>query len=151
MSRKRAVIFISGGGSNMAALIEAAREPGFPAEVVLVVSNRPEAGGLARAGAAGMETALLDHRGFATRAAFDAALDEILTSRRIELVCLAGFMRILTDPFVEKWAGRMINIHPSLLPAYKGLHTHARALAAGDREHGCTVLQSWAQHRGRMH
>jgi phosphoribosylglycinamide formyltransferase-1 len=139
MSRKRVAILISGRGSNMAALIEAAREPGYPAEIALVVSNRPAAAGLEHARARGIETAVVDHKAFASREAFDAALQARLTAARIEIVCLAGFMRLLTTPFVETWRGRMLNVHPSLLPAFKGLDTHARALAAGASEHGCTV------------
>ena len=139
MRKKRVAILISGRGSNMVSLIEAASAPGFPAEIALVLSNRPEAGGLARAQAAGIPTCVLDHTGFADRASFDAALQAALTGADIDLVVLAGFMRILTPGFVEAWAGRMINIHPSLLPLFRGTHTHAQALAAGVRLHGCTV------------
>ena len=123
----------------MASLIEAAQDPAYPAEIVLVVSNRPKAGGLERARAAGVATAVVDHKGHPDRASFDAALDATLRQHGIEIVCLAGFMRILTPGFVESWAGRMLNIHPSLLPAFKGTDTHARALAAGVSKHGCTV------------
>ncbi len=137
--RKRAAILISGRGSNMAALIDAARRYGFPAEISLVLSNRPDAGGLAFAAANGIATAIVDHKAFESRDAFDAAIGKILESTRIEIICLAGFMRVLTDPFVQKWNGRIINIHPSLLPEFKGLDTHARALAAGAKVHGCTV------------
>lgn len=137
--RRRVAILISGRGSNMAALVEAAREAGYPAEIVLVVSNRPDAAGLAFAAASGIATAVVDHKQFASREAFDAALQEALERARIEIVCLAGFMRLLTTPFVGKWRGRMLNIHPSLLPEFKGLDTHARALAAGVKMHGCTV------------
>lgn len=137
--RRRVAILISGRGSNMAALVEAAREAGYPAEIVLVVSNRPDAAGLAFAAASGIATAVVDHKQFASREAFDAALQETLERARIEIVCLAGFMRLLTTPFVGKWRGRMLNIHPSLLPEFKGLDTHARALAAGVKMHGCTV------------
>ena len=137
--RRRVAILISGRGSNMASLIEAARASDYPATIALVISNRPGAGGLARAAEAGIETLTIDHRGFADRATFDAALDDALRARGIDVVCLAGFMRILTDAFVAGWAGRMLNIHPSLLPAFKGLHPHAQALAAGVRIHGCTV------------
>ena len=137
--RRRVAILISGRGSNMASLIEAARASDYPATIALVISNRPGAGGLARAAKAGIETLTIDHRGFADRATFDAALDGALRARGIDVVCLAGFMRILTDAFVAGWAGRMLNIHPSLLPAFKGLHPHAQALAAGVRIHGCTV------------
>jgi phosphoribosylglycinamide formyltransferase-1 len=137
--RRRVAVLISGRGSNMASLIEAAQDPAYPAEIVLVVSNRPDAGGLERARAAGIATAVVDHKGHPDRASFDAALDATLREHDIEIVCLAGFMRILTPGFVESWAGRMLNIHPSLLPAFKGTDTHARALAAGVAKHGCTV------------
>jgi phosphoribosylglycinamide formyltransferase-1 len=133
-------ILISGGGSNMAALIAAAKEPGFPADIRLVLSNNADAGGLTKAVAAGIATAILDHRPFGKdREAFEREIDARLRAEQIELICLAGFMRVLTPWFVKRWEGRMLNIHPSLLPAYKGLHTHARALADGAREHGCTV------------
>ena len=140
MARKRVAILISGRGTNMAALIEAARDTSYPAEIVLVVSNEPAAEGLARATAAGITTTVVDHRAFGKdRAAFERALHAALTSRHIELVCLAGFMRLLTSWFVQQWQGRLINIHPALLPAFKGLDTHARALAAGVKQHGTTV------------
>jgi formyltetrahydrofolate-dependent phosphoribosylglycinamide formyltransferase len=137
--RKRTAILISGRGSNMTALIEAAEKPDYPAEIVGVFSNNPNAAGLDFARAHGVPTAVIDHRNFADRAAFDAALDQVLEGWRAEIVCLAGFLRLLTTPFVEKWQGRMINIHPSLLPAYKGLRTHERALADGATVHGATV------------
>ena len=137
--RRRVAILISGRGSNMTALIEAAQVKDYPAEIALVVSNRPDAAGLEFASKNGIATAIVDHKSFANREAFDAALQEQLERSRIEIVCLAGFMRMLTTTFVEKWRGRMINIHPSLLPELKGLHTHARALAAGMKIHGCTV------------
>ena len=137
--KPRVAILISGRGSNMASLIEAAREPNYPAAIALVVSNRPEAAGLARAAQAGVATAVLDHTLFPTREAFDAALTHELEARSIELVCLAGFMRILTQGFVERWAGRLLNIHPSLLPAFKGLRPHRQALQARATVHGCTV------------
>ena len=140
MARKRVAILISGRGSNMAALLEAARDASYPAEIVLVVSNEPAAEGLARATAAGIATAVVDHRPFGKdRAAFERALHEMLVANNIELVCLAGFMRLLTSWFVQQWQGRLINIHPALLPAFKGLDTHARALAAGVKQHGATV------------
>ena len=139
MPRRRVAILISGRGSNMAALIEAARAKDYPAEIVLVVSNRPDAAGLEFAARHGIATFIVDHKQFANREAFDATLQETLERARIEIVCLAGFMRMLTTPFVEQWRGRMLNIHPSLLPEFKGLDTHARALAAGVKEHGCTV------------
>ena len=135
----RIAILISGRGSNMAALIEAAREPAYPVEIVAVISNRPDAAGLERARAAGLHAEVVDHKAYAGREAFDAALEARLLAHGVELVVLAGFLRLMTAPFVERWAGRMINIHPALLPAFPGLHTHERALAAGVRVHGCTV------------
>ena len=139
LARKRTAIFISGSGSNMLALEQAARVPDFPAEVVLVLSNRPEAAGLEKARARGIAVAAVDHKIHAGRGDFEAVVQRLLHLHRVELICLAGFMRLLTPGFVATWQGRMINIHPSLLPAYKGLHTHARALADGISEHGCTV------------
>jgi phosphoribosylglycinamide formyltransferase-1 len=140
MSRKRVAILISGRGSNMAALIEAARQPDYPAEIVLVVSNRPDAGGLTTARAAGIETAVVDHTIYGKdRAAFESDLQRTLAQHGIAIVCLAGFMRILTAEFVTQWQGRMLNIHPALLPSFKGLDTHARALEAGVKIHGATV------------
>ena len=133
-------VLISGRGSNLQSLIDACRDPDFPARIVLVISNVPDAGGLARAAAAGIETRTIDHRQFGRdRAAFESALLETLAAYPVDLICLAGFMRILTDRMVEPWLGRMVNIHPSLLPLYKGLDTHARALADGVPEAGCTV------------
>ena len=137
--RVRVAVLISGRGSNMQSLIGAARAPDFPAEIALVLANRPEAAGLGLAAAAGVPARALDHRAFPDRAAFDAGLDAALRAAEIDLVCLAGFMRILTDGFVEAWSGRMINIHPSLLPLFRGTGTHAQALAAGVRVHGCSV------------
>nr|WP_082613719.1 phosphoribosylglycinamide formyltransferase [Bosea sp. Root483D1] len=138
--RVRTAILISGRGSNMVALIEAARAADFPAEIVLVAANLPDAGGLERAAASGIATAAVDHRPFGKdREAFERALDEVLQAHRIELIVLAGFMRVLTPWFVTRWQGRLINIHPSLLPDFRGTHTHARALEAGVAEHGCTV------------
>ncbi|CAO4165433.1 phosphoribosylglycinamide formyltransferase [Methylorubrum populi] len=139
VAKKRVAILISGRGSNMVSLIEAAQAPDYPAEIVLVLSNRPDAAGLARAQAAGIPARAVDHKAFPDRARFDAALQAELDAAGIELIVLAGFMRILTDAFVEAWSGRMINIHPSLLPLFKGTHTHERALEAGMRLHGCTV------------
>ncbi|MGH6960147.1 MAG: phosphoribosylglycinamide formyltransferase, partial [Dongiaceae bacterium] len=139
MARLTIAILISGRGSNMQALIDACRGGDAPADVALVLSNRPHAPGLARAAAAGIATAVVDHRDYRDRASFDAEIDRRLRESRIDLVCLAGFMRLLTDGFVESWRDRMINIHPSLLPAFPGLHTHERALAAGVKVHGCTV------------
>jgi phosphoribosylglycinamide formyltransferase 1 len=137
--RARTAILISGRGSNMAALIEAARAPKFPAEIALVVSDKSGAGGLAIAKRAGIATAVIDPKIYAGRDEFDASMQAMLDIHRIELVCLAGFMRILGGPFVNRWRGRILNIHPSLLPAYRGLRTHERALAEGVSEHGCTV------------
>ncbi len=140
MSRKRVAVLISGRGSNMAALIEAAKANDYPAEIVLVVSNRPDASGLATARAAGIATEVVDHTAYGKdRAAFERTLQAVLEKHRIELVCLAGFMRILTPWLVGQWRNRMLNIHPALLPAFKGLGTHKRALAAGAKVHGATV------------
>ncbi|TXM68908.1 phosphoribosylglycinamide formyltransferase [Methylobacterium sp. WL103] len=137
--KTRVAILISGRGSNMVSLIEAAKAPGYPAEIVLVLSNRPDAAGLAHARSVGIPAHAIDHRAFPDRATFDAALDAELRAAGVELVCLAGFMRVFSAGFVEAWAGRIINIHPSLLPLFKGTHTHAQALSAGVRLHGCTV------------
>lgn len=137
--RKRTAILISGRGSNMAALIAAARAPDFPAEIVLVLSNKPDAAGLARAKGAGIAVAAVDHKIYAGRGEFEASMQALLDIHRVELICLAGFMRVLSAPFVTRWRGRMLNIHPSLLPAFRGLDTHRRALAAGVKIHGCTV------------
>lgn len=124
----------------MEALINACAQPDYPAEIAVVISNRPDAPGLAKARAAGLKTAVVDHKQYQGRPAFEAALQEtILSYAPVDLVCLAGFMRILTADFVNQWTARMINIHPSLLPDYKGLDTHARALADGRAEAGCTV------------
>jgi phosphoribosylglycinamide formyltransferase 1 len=139
MGRVRVGVLISGRGSNMAALVEAAKAPGFPAEIALVLANKPDAGGLAFAAANAIACETIDHRRFAERSAFDAELDACLRRHRIEFVCLAGFMRLLTPGFVAAWQDRLINIHPSLLPAYPGLDTHKRALADGVRLVGCTV------------
>jgi phosphoribosylglycinamide formyltransferase 1 len=140
MSKKRVAILISGRGSNMMSLIEAARATDYPAEIVLVVSNRPQAPGLDRARDAGIVTAVVDHARFGhDREAFERTLDETLRAKRIDLVCLAGFMRLLTPWFVGRWSGRLLNIHPALLPQFKGLHTHRRALEAGVSQHGATV------------
>jgi phosphoribosylglycinamide formyltransferase 1 len=139
-AKKRVAVLISGRGSNMAALIEAATVDNYPAAIALVVSNRPDALGLLRAREAGIETAIVDHRQFGEdRAAFEQALDTQLRNHRIDLVCLAGFMRLFTPAFVRLWNGRMLNIHPALLPQFKGLHTHRRALEAGVNRHGATV------------
>jgi phosphoribosylglycinamide formyltransferase 1 len=138
-ARRRTAILISGRGSNMAALISAARAPDFPAEIALVLSNRSDAGGLLLAKQAGVATAAVDHKIYAGRGEFEGSMQAVLDIHRIDLICLAGFMRILSAPFVVRWQGRMINIHPSLLPAFRGLHTHARAIEAGAKLHGCTV------------
>ena len=139
MTRRRVAILISGRGSNMVSLIEAARAPDFPAEIALVLSNRPDAAGLEHAKAAGIATAVVDHKAHPTREDFEQAMEAELKAHDIAFICLAGFMRVLTDGFVERWAGRMINIHPSLLPLYRGTQTHRRALADGVLVHGCTV------------
>jgi phosphoribosylglycinamide formyltransferase-1 len=140
MSRKRVGILISGRGSNMAALIEAANDKNYPAEIALVLSNRPDAAGLALAHAAGIATEVIDHTVFGKdRAVFDGTMQVVLEGHGIDIVCLAGFMRLLTPAFVAQWPERMLNIHPSLLPAFKGLDTHKRALEAGAKVHGATV------------
>lgn len=139
-ARRRTAVLISGRGSNMVALAQAAQAPDFPAEVALVLSNRPDAGGLERAQAMGIATAVVDHREFnRDREAFERAMDEVLRVEQIELIALAGFMRIMTPWFVRRWEGRLVNIHPSLLPLFKGTHTHRQALDAGVAEHGCSV------------
>lgn len=137
--RRRVGILISGRGSNMMSLVAASRAADYPAEVVCVVSNRPQAAGLAWAREQGIAAHAVDHKAYATREAFEEAVQAVLEREGVELVALAGFMRIMTGGFVGRWAGRMINIHPSLLPLYPGLHTHARALADGVRIAGCTV------------
>lgn len=137
--KKRVAILISGRGSNMVSLIDAARAPDYPAEIVLVVSNRPDAAGLERARAAGIPAITIDHKQFATRMAFEAKLHQALLDHRIDLVCNAGFMRMLTGGFVDRWRDRQLNIHPSLLPSFPGLDTHERALNEGVKVHGCTV------------
>jgi formyltetrahydrofolate-dependent phosphoribosylglycinamide formyltransferase len=140
MSKTRVAILISGRGSNMEALIRAAQAPDYPAEIVLVLSNKPDAPGLEIARALGVTAEAVPAKPFGKdREAHERALDAKLVEAGAEIVCLAGYMRILTPYLVGRWAGRMLNIHPSLLPAYPGLDTHARALAAGDRRHGCTV------------
>ncbi len=139
-AKRRAAILISGRGSNMAALIAAAQAPDYPAEIALVLSNRPDAKGIAMARSAGLATAIVDHTQFGKdREAFEQALQRELEARRIDIVCLAGFMRLLTPWLVSRWQGRMLNVHPALLPAFKGVDTHARALAAGVKIHGATV------------
>jgi phosphoribosylglycinamide formyltransferase-1 len=139
MTRRRIAILISGRGSNMVSLMEAARAPDYPAQIALVLSNRPDAEGLDRARDAGIEALAVDHKAYSTRESFEQALDEALLARDIEFICLAGFMRVLTNWFVERWAGRMVNIHPSLLPLFRGTQTHRRALEEGVLVHGCTV------------
>jgi phosphoribosylglycinamide formyltransferase-1 len=132
-------VLISGRGSNLKSLLDACAAPGFPAEIVTVISNRPGAGGLDHARAAGVAAQTIDHKGFDGREAFEAAVTAALEAAGVELLCLAGFMRVVSAGFVRHWQGRMINIHPSLLPLFPGLDTHARALEAGVRLHGCSV------------
>lgn len=138
-SRKRVAILISGRGSNMSALIEAARAPDYPAEIVGVFSNNPDATGLQIAAGDNIPTAWRWHKDFPSRTGFELALSDVLRLWRPDYIALAGFMRLLTPEFTKKWEGRMINIHPSLLPLHKGLHTHEQALRDGVKEHGCTV------------
>lgn len=137
--RRKAAVLISGRGSNLAALIDAARAPDYPADIVCVISDNPAAGGLAHARAAGIEAAVVDRKAFRTKAEFEAALHGSLEQAGADIVCFAGFMRLLSADFVEAWRDRLLNIHPSLLPLFPGLDTHARALAAGVRLHGATV------------
>jgi phosphoribosylglycinamide formyltransferase-1 len=138
--KRRTAVLISGRGSNMAALIAAARDPAFPARIDLVLSSRRDAAGLTTARLAGIRVEAIDHRDFGRdRAAHETAIDAVLRSADVEIVCLAGYTRLLTPVLVEAWRGRMLNIHPSLLPSFPGLHTHARALEAGVKLHGCTV------------
>ena len=139
MIKKRVGVLISGRGSNMRALVEASSQNDYPAEIVFVGSNYPEAAGLAFAHKHGIPTAVVDHRNFASREAFDGALHLELTRHNLDIICCAGFMRIMTSVLIKPWSGRMLNIHPSLLPHYKGLHTHARALADGATRHGASV------------
>lgn len=139
MARRRTAILISGRGTNMTALIAASMEPDYPAEISLVLSNRPEAPGLKRASDMGLATDVVDHKAFDTKPDFEAALTARLEAAGTDLICLAGFMRLVSEEFVDRWHDRLINIHPSLLPAFTGLNTHARALDAGVKLHGCTV------------
>jgi len=139
MRRLNMAVLISGNGSNLQALLDAAAAPDYPARIVLVMSNNEEAFGLKRAEDAGVPTAMIDHRHYADRESFDRMVDAALRTHEIELVALAGFMRILSSWFVHEWQGRLINIHPSLLPKFKGLNTHQRALDADERQHGATV------------
>jgi phosphoribosylglycinamide formyltransferase-1 len=133
-------VLISGRGSNLAALVQATRDPAYPAEIAVVISNRPDAPGLDLARQAGIPALAIDHRPFrGDREAHERAIDAALRAHGVDLVCLAGYMRLMTPWLVGAWRGRMLNIHPSLLPAFPGLHTHARALAAGATRHGCTV------------
>ncbi|MFZ3328426.1 MAG: phosphoribosylglycinamide formyltransferase [Methylocella sp.] len=137
--RKRTAILISGRGSNMRALVERARDPSYPAEIALVLSSRPDAAGLTFAKENGVACAVVDHKIYAGREEFERSMQVLLELHRIELICLAGFMRILTPWFIGQWPERLLNIHPALLPAYRGLNTHERALADGVKIHGCTV------------
>ena len=139
MQKKRVGVLISGRGSNMRALVEANRAPDYPAQIVCVASNIADAGGLDYARAQGIATIVMPHKQFASREAFDAALNAELQKHNLDLICCAGFMRIMTPVLITPWAGRMLNIHPSLLPLYKGLHTHERALADGAKVHGASV------------
>ena len=141
----RLVVLISGTGRNLQALIDAAERDDLHARIVLVISNRPGVQGLARAEAAGIATQTIDHRDYPTREAFDQVLGDAIAAVEPDIVALAGFMRILTAEFIRRFEGRMLNIHPSLLPKYKGLKTHARALEAGDSEHGCSVHEVTAR------
>jgi phosphoribosylglycinamide formyltransferase-1 len=142
---KRVAILISGGGSNMVALVKS-MQCDHPGRAVLVLSNNPQAGGLAKAQQLNVPTLAIDHKPYGKdRAGFEAALHSALVKAQPDIICLAGFMRILTPAFIAKWEGRMLNIHPSLLPKYKGLHTHVRALEAGDTEHGCSVHEVTAE------
>ncbi|MCR6632936.1 MAG: phosphoribosylglycinamide formyltransferase [Magnetospirillum sp.] len=139
MHEEKVGVLVSGRGSNLQALLDAAADPAFPAEIALVISNISGAYALERAAKAGVPTEIIPHKQYASRKEFDAAVDRALRAAGVEIVCLAGFMRLLTTGFVEGWNGRMLNIHPSLLPSFKGLHTHERALEAGVKLHGCTV------------
>lgn len=139
MSRKRVVIFISGGGSNMEALIRAAQTPDFPAEIVSVFSDKPDAGGLAKAQAAGIATQVFTRKDYASKDAHEDAILEALAALNPDIICLAGYMRLLSGKFIAPYEGRILNIHPSLLPLFPGLHTHQRALDAGMKLAGCTV------------
>jgi len=138
-SKKQVAVLISGSGSNLQALIDAAQSSDYPAEIVLVISNRPDAYGLERAAKAGIKNVVIDHKNYPSRTEFEATLHDELSKQAVDIVCLAGFMRILNAEFVEKWQEKMINIHPSLLPSYKGLNTFQRALDDGVRFAGCTI------------
>ncbi|MBT3358772.1 MAG: phosphoribosylglycinamide formyltransferase [Rhodospirillales bacterium] len=139
MARRKLAVLISGRGSNLQSLIDACKDPDYPAQIALVISNKPDVFGLKRAEEAGVPTLVIDHRDFDGRESFEDALHEAISASKPDYVCLAGFMRILTDGFVTRWHNRLINIHPSLLPSFKGLHTHERALEAGVRFAGCTI------------
>jgi phosphoribosylglycinamide formyltransferase 1 len=139
MKKKRVGILISGRGSNMRAIVEAARDPNYPCEVICVVSNRPDAAGLEYARSQNIAAQSINHKNYQTREEFDSAVNDYLKSQNLDIIVCAGFMRIMTPVLIKPWEGRMINIHPSLLPLYRGLHTHERALAAADKEGGCTV------------
>jgi phosphoribosylglycinamide formyltransferase 1 len=139
MQKKRVGVLISGNGSNMRALVEAARAPDYPADIVFVGSNKPEAKGLEFAGSQGLANAVVNHKNYPSRETFDAAMNAELQKHHLDFICCAGFMRIMTPVLIAPWAGRMLNIHPSLLPAYPGLHTHERAMADGAKTHGASV------------
>lgn len=139
VKKHKVAVLISGSGSNLQALIDACKAPDFPAEIVLVISNKETAYGLTRAANAGIPTHIVRHGDYATREEFDQEMHKILLEHNVEIVCLAGFMRLLSAGFVNTWTGRMLNIHPSLLPAFKGAHAARDALAAGTKETGCTV------------
>jgi len=139
MAKTKIAVLISGRGSNLQSLIDAASAPDYPAEISLVISNRPKAAGLKRAKKAGLRQHVIDHKDFESHEDFDAALSDALRIAKVDYVCLAGFMRMLTDDFVTQWRGRIINIHPSLLPAFKGLNVHERMIDAGVKIAGCTV------------
>ena len=139
MRKTLTAILISGRGSNMVSLVKASRHRDYPADISLVISNNPDAPGLAKARELGVMAMSINYKNFKNRLSFDMALDSVLQAAQIEMVCCAGFMRILTPEFTSRWQGKLLNIHPSLLPKYKGLNTHQKALDAGDKEHGCTV------------
>lgn len=139
MQKIQIAVLISGRGSNLQSLIDACSKPDFPAQIAVVISNRPDVFGLERAQKAGIPAVTIDHKDFSSRENFEDALHAALQKYPVDLICLAGFMRILTSSFIKKWEGRMINIHPSLLPKYKGLDTHTRALEAGDTQAGCSI------------
>ena len=139
MGKLKLAVLISGRGSNLQSIIDACADPEFPAQIEIVISNKPDAYGLTRAEKAGIKTSIVSHKDYTTREAFEDALQNVLDTFPIDLICLAGFMRVLTEDFVNRWDGRMINIHPSLLPKFKGLNTHERAIDAGEKESGCTI------------